>query len=74
MCWPSRNAPRTGSPNEHAAEVHRAGVMTKMHATSLSHLVRVMLPAPLDGREHAELKELFLNCVTSKRVPRFRDQ
>ena len=32
--------------NVHTVEVHRASVMTKMHATSLSHLVRMMLPAP----------------------------
>jgi len=43
-----------------------------MHATSLSHLARMMPPAPLNGREHAELKEFFSNCVTSKRVPRVR--
>ena len=29
--------------NLHTVEVHRAGVMTKMQATSLSHLVRMML-------------------------------
>ena len=33
--------------NGHAIEVHRASVMTKMKATSLSHLVRlVLLAAP----------------------------
>ena len=31
--------------NVHTVEVHRASVMTKMHATSLSHLVRMMLLA-----------------------------
>jgi two-component system, LuxR family, response regulator FixJ len=31
--------------NGHAIEVHRASVMTKMQATSLSHLVRMMLLA-----------------------------
>jgi two-component system, LuxR family, response regulator FixJ len=31
--------------NGHAIDVHRASVMTKMQATSLSHLVRIMLLA-----------------------------
>ena len=31
--------------NVHTVEVHRASVMTKMQATSLSHLVRMMLLA-----------------------------
>ena len=32
--------------NAHTIEVHRASVMTKMQATSLSHLVRMVLLAP----------------------------
>jgi FixJ family two-component response regulator len=31
--------------NGHAIEVHRASVMTKMQASSLSHLVRMLLLA-----------------------------
>jgi len=35
--------------NAHTVEIHRASVMTKMQATSLSHLVRMMLlAAPLN--------------------------
>ncbi len=35
--------------NVHIVEVHRANVMAKMQATSLSHLVRMTLLAPPNG-------------------------
>ena len=42
---PTRRSRMTLALNGHTIEVHRASVMTKMQATSLSHLVRMMLLA-----------------------------